>query len=85
MNQTVKRWVAVEPRPQSVLVLVSAGAVGWAHLLRFCLTCFSFKRRGAEGGDGRGLVGFPKYPPAPPDPDHKDNKNPSCVRVCAYA
>ena len=32
MNQTVKRWVAVEPRPQSVLEIVSAGAVGWARM-----------------------------------------------------
>ena len=32
MNQTVKRWVAVEPRPQSVLDLVSTGAVGWARM-----------------------------------------------------
>ena len=32
MNQAVKRWEAVEPRPQSVLVLVSTGAVGWARM-----------------------------------------------------
>ena len=32
MNQAVKRWVAVEPRPQSVMVLVSTGAGGWARM-----------------------------------------------------
>ena len=32
MNQAVKRWVAVKPRPQSVLVVVSTGAVGWARM-----------------------------------------------------
>lgn len=81
MNQTVKRWVAVEPRPQSVLVLVSTGAVGWAFLKRICVMCLSTNRRGAEGGDGRGLGGFPKYPPAPPDPDHND-KDKSLLRTC---
>lgn len=30
MNQAVKRRDAVEPRPQSVLEIVSTGAVGWA-------------------------------------------------------
>ena len=33
MNQTVKRWDAVEPRPQSVLGVVSTGAVGWAWVV----------------------------------------------------
>ena len=32
MNQTVKRWVAVEPRPQSVLGVASTGADGWARM-----------------------------------------------------
>ena len=32
MNQAVKRWYAVEPRPQSVLGVVSTGAVGWARM-----------------------------------------------------
>ena len=32
MNQAVKRWVAVKPRPQSVLGVVSTGAVGWARM-----------------------------------------------------
>ena len=81
MNQTVKRWVAVKPRPQSVLEVVSTGAVGWACHLRFCFMCYSTHRRGAGGGDGRGLGGFPKYPPAPPDPDHND-KDKSLPRTC---
>ena len=68
MNQAVKRWVAVEPRPQSVMVLVSTGAGGWACLKRICVVCFSIQRRGAKGGGGRGLVGFPKYPPDPARP-----------------
>ena len=32
MNQAVKRWYAVEPRPQSLLGVVSTGAVGWARM-----------------------------------------------------
>ena len=32
MNQAVKRWEAVEPRPRSVLGVVSTGAVGWARM-----------------------------------------------------
>ena len=32
MNQTVKRWDTVKPRPQSVLGVVSTGAVGWAWI-----------------------------------------------------
>ena len=32
MNQTVMRWYAVEPRPQSVLGVVSTGAVGCARM-----------------------------------------------------
>ena len=78
LNQAVKRWVAVEPRPQSVLVLVSTGAVGWACLKRICVVCYSIKRRGIGGGGGRGLVGFPKYPPDP------DRPRPHCGGVVVW-
>ena len=40
MSQTVKRWLAVEPRPQSVMVVVITGAVGWACLKRICVVWF---------------------------------------------
>ena len=33
LNQAVERWDAVEPRLQSVLEIVSTGAVGWAWLI----------------------------------------------------
>ena len=32
LNQAVKRWFAVEPRPQSGLGVVSTGAAGWARM-----------------------------------------------------
>ena len=71
MNQTVKRWVAVKPRPQSVLGVVSTGAVGWARMTdevepnRKAMGCRKAPTavRAGCGQHGRGRVGMDKDEP----------------------